>query len=257
MKVAMVHGRLRAFTLIEVVLAITISVGILVVAIYFYHQSANLRTQLIEETDKLTTVRLLMQRIANDLRAVEGSGSYSFIGTSNTLSFVTAEHRLTGRWNSAPGNRWQVGLYQVAYQLNESMEGTNVVVGGFVRDERPIDAAPAAALGTKDESTNRIETLSVEAPATNSTTITTNILQQPITEIVQALQFEYWDGAGWTNLWQSFTPPIGVRVMLATEPLSAEGAPEEAHHFRRTIYIPTAAKKAVATNELSDVTLAL
>lgn len=54
------RGQARAaFTLIEVILAIVISLGMLVVVLFFYQQTANFRAQLVEETERLTAVRLI------------------------------------------------------------------------------------------------------------------------------------------------------------------------------------------------------
>ena len=52
--------RARAFTLVEVILAISIAIGILVVALYFYSQATNLRAQLLEEADRISSIRLVM-----------------------------------------------------------------------------------------------------------------------------------------------------------------------------------------------------
>src|SRR5690242_975787 len=83
----------RAFTLVEVVLAIVIALGILVVLLFFYQQATNLRTQAIEQTERISAVRLLMDRITSELRtAVAGSmvGS-TLVGTSNSIQFVRAD----------------------------------------------------------------------------------------------------------------------------------------------------------------------
>ena len=49
----------KAFTLIEVILAVVIAGGLLVVAISYYQRAADLRGQLLAESEKLTTIRLV------------------------------------------------------------------------------------------------------------------------------------------------------------------------------------------------------
>ena len=53
----------HAFTLIEVVLAISIAIGIMLVLLFFYNQAATLRVQLVQQAERLSTIRLLMDRI--------------------------------------------------------------------------------------------------------------------------------------------------------------------------------------------------
>jgi type II secretory pathway pseudopilin PulG len=243
-----------AFTLIEVVLAISISVVILVVAIYFYHQTSNFRTQLIQETERLATIRLLLQKMTTDFRAIDGSGSYSFIGTSNSVSFVIAENRLMGRWSApaAQAGTWPVGLFQVVYQVNQAQEGANVVATGLVRDERAVDAAPVTA-AVVEPFTNSVTdtTATLEQPQTNSLDSATNILQQPITQLIEALAFEYWDGTQWTNVWQDFTPPSGIRISLSAAPFTENSsAPAGVDTFRRTVFLPSGGIKASRTNSI-------
>ena len=66
------RGRL-GFTLLEIALAVTIAIGIMVVALFFYEQSARLRKDALEEMDRITAVRLVMDRLSSELRcAVPG-----------------------------------------------------------------------------------------------------------------------------------------------------------------------------------------
>lgn len=250
----------RGFSLIEVILAISISVVILVVAIYFYHQTSNLRRQLIEETDKLTTIRLLFQKIGSDLRALEGSGAYSFIGNSNSVSFVINENRLLGRWTAPPnGASWPAGLYQVTYQMNEGIEGTNVVMMGLVRDERAVDGPMPSLPPAEEGSETNIVTGLSEFADTNLFAASTNELQSPITQLVRRLEFQYWTGSEWTNLWNDFTPPMGVQILLSADPApdsleapeGQEGANNMTGVFRRTLYIPIGGQRKTSTNALS------
>ena len=85
-------GRGRGFTLIEVILAISIATGLLIVALTFYRQVADLRGLILKESERLATVRLIMDRLASDLRTarIGAVAGQEFRGGSSTLSFVSA-----------------------------------------------------------------------------------------------------------------------------------------------------------------------
>ncbi|HAM72285.1 MAG TPA: hypothetical protein DCM86_11635, partial [Verrucomicrobiales bacterium] len=138
--------RRAAFTLLEVVLAIVIAIGILVVALYFYQQSTRLRGQLIEESDRLATVRLLIDRMTQDLRSAFPDTLLSFSGDASSMTFVhtglpsTAALGLVGDPRQAPR---QTDLWVVRYGVTLGRDGTNQVVSGLTRVEEPrLDAHP-------------------------------------------------------------------------------------------------------------------
>src|SRR2546421_5016576 len=89
------YRRLRsaaAFTLLEVILAVIIAVGMLLVVLYFYQQAADLRTQLLDQTDRLSVARLLMDRITSELRTTRRHSYFqgAFIGESDFIQFIKA-----------------------------------------------------------------------------------------------------------------------------------------------------------------------
>ena len=83
------------FTLIEVILALSIAIGILVVALYFYSQTANLRGQLLDESDRLADLRLVMDRLTGELRSALEIPRQRFSGEGTSLSFVTVAAPIT------------------------------------------------------------------------------------------------------------------------------------------------------------------
>ena len=133
------------FTLLEVVLAITIAIGLLLVAMTFYQQSTSLRGQLMEEAERLSAVRQVMDRLAADLRVAPAHDRVGFTGDSNSLRFATTALPL------ASGGM-QTDLRRVAYRAIYAGEGTNLSVSGLVRTEEPavdfITSALAPALAT-------------------------------------------------------------------------------------------------------------
>ena len=91
------RGRL-GFTLLEVVLAVTIAIGIMVVALYFYEQSTRLRKDALEEMDRITAVRLVMDRLSSELRcAVPGSDLLAGVkGSASSIEFIRLEPPVRG-----------------------------------------------------------------------------------------------------------------------------------------------------------------
>src|SRR5258708_2784802 len=79
-----------AFTLIEVLLAIFIASGILVVLLYFYQQATHLRAQAIQETERIAAAGLIMDKITSELRTTPAETAFGrgFAGGSNTIQFV-------------------------------------------------------------------------------------------------------------------------------------------------------------------------
>jgi type II secretory pathway pseudopilin PulG len=70
----------RAFTLVEVILAISIAIGILVVALFFHSQASHLRAQLLDESDRIAAIRLVMERLTAELRSAFEQPQYGFTG---------------------------------------------------------------------------------------------------------------------------------------------------------------------------------
>lgn len=91
------RGRL-GFTLLEIALAVTIAIGIMVVALFFYEQSARLRKDALEEMDRITAVRLVMDRLSSELRcAVPGSDLLDGVkGSASSIEFIRLDPPVRG-----------------------------------------------------------------------------------------------------------------------------------------------------------------
>ena len=233
----MFNRRGAAFTLLEVILAISIAVGLLIVALVFYRQATSLRTQLLEESERLAAVRQLMDRVSADLRAAPVHDHAGFTGTAMSLRFVMASLPVQP---SAPDS----DLKLVSYGIATAGEGTNLVVSGLTRVEQTlVDLLPSAlspALATVAGDTN--------APVTQ--------LTEPLTEVVHFLRFRFWDGSAWRESWSSVAPPPGVEVSLGFEPLPSDATPDKYPFevFRRLIFLPGGVPSpGAATNILTQV----
>jgi type II secretory pathway pseudopilin PulG len=224
--------RPSGFTLVEVVLAIGLAVGILVVALHFYQRSAHLRSQLIEESDRLSAMRLLMDRITSDLRTFQPQRQAYFSGDASTLHLVTTTlpaALIRRAWTVSGSPVADSDLKRIVYGTTHSLAGTNSVVTGVFRSEEPF----------VDFRSSRASTvLSSLSPDSGSPT---NRVVEPLTDQIHFVRFSYWNGATWTSEWNGQNPPSGVAVSLGFEAMTEalDETEYEGELFRRVIPIPT------------------
>jgi type II secretory pathway pseudopilin PulG len=246
--------RSSAFTLVEMILAIVIALGILVVLLFFYQQSTNLRTQILEQTERIAAVRLIMDRITGELRAMQAAPDSlpGFIGSSNSIQFVRADVPSFSSWTGGALGRSAfpvTDLKLVRYRL-ESVDLTNVA--GLVRSEEPLVKGmfdPGAEEETR-EGPDEVAT-STNAVQTADSTRTSSA---PVIEQIRFVQFRYWGGTNWTDAWSGAGFPTAVEVTLGAEvaPEIVEEEPEDQPEvFRRVIYVA-----GVAASPIEPVSVA-
>lgn len=236
-----------AFTLIEILLAISIATGLLVVALMFYRQATELRGQILKESERLATVRMVMDRVVGDLqqaRAGSGAGQV-FQGDATSLSFMTATLPIP---SAGPGAGTIVGgadLVRISLSAVTALSGTNTAVIGFLRQEQsPESTASTESTGPDPRQLIRRPDLSFEL---------TNRIAEPTTEWIRFVRFRYWNGTGWQTGWTNTTPPSGVEVVLGTDPQpdDADGSGDDYPYeqFRRVVYVPVGMSQAPAPAE--------
>ena len=218
-------NKVKAFTLLEVVLAIGIAVGMLVVVLFFYQQTADLRAQLLQRTEQLSTARLLMDRITAELRTTRRHEYFqgAFIGESDFLQFIKTDIPSRVAWRSGALGRAatvETDLKLVRYSLNSS-GGTNIL--GLARSEESL-----------------LEARSLRAASDLATSQSVSNSLPLLTEDIHFLRFRYWDGKSWQDSWRSSELPQGVEVSLGMEAFPPEAQPSEYPYevFRRVIYLP-------------------
>jgi type II secretory pathway pseudopilin PulG len=234
-----------AFTLVEVVLAILIISGIMTVLLFFYQRAAQARQAALEETEFLSTSRMLLEQITMELRTARAMED-QFVGlegSSNSISFVCTTIPQTARWivssNEAVILPPASDLKRVTYRL---LTGTNTFEPKGVDREEELLLGAAFTAGTNaTEFVNAGETNLVAESETNLYT-TNQILRAkpPLTERVQFLQFRYWAGTNWIDSWSGLDLPTGVEVTVGRDPMPAD-APAEGYPFelfRRVIFLP-------------------
>jgi type II secretory pathway pseudopilin PulG len=221
-----------AFTLLEVILAVVIAVGLLMVAISFYQQSARLRGEMLRESERLTAVRLVMDRMSTDLRTAVAEPREGFTGSAGSMRFA---HSDVG------------GLMVVSYEGAFEGIDTNAVMIGINRIERLlVESAPiGSATGTN----------AVPFSFTGDDLFGTNNLAaaapEPTTRAIKHARFRFYDGRQWLESWSAVNLPMGVEISLgleapAMEDLLTTNAPTT-EVFKRVVFLP--AGRMASTNE--------
>lgn len=238
--------RPRGFTLLEVILAIAIAGGILFVALVFYNQATRLRAALLDESERITSARLLMDRVQSELHCVfrgqlPGGG---FSGGSNYIEFVTTKLPPPNAWSSgdaALAPAFESGLRLVRYQLQGS-NWTNATglqrvetmwpkpSSGWTTATSELVAEAADSSGLRD---------AVSADEHSAAPVPSQGMDVPH---LQFARFRYWNGASWFGAWTGPGLPDGVEVTFGGAPVPVDAAPEEYPDeiFQRVIAIPGA-----------------
>lgn len=222
-----------AFTLIEVVLAISIALGILLGALVYYSQAADLRTQLLRETERIATIRLLFERMTSELRCarVDFGKGVGLQGDAQSLSFWCAGLPSADAWQVSDvsrGSPVEADLRRITYRVTTGLEETNTVITGFTREEVPL-AAPRQKEEILADMFDALLWGEEELPS-----------EEPLTDLIHFVRLRYWDGSAWQESWDKAELPRGVEIALGSEPLPEDVTPDEYPYelFRRVIYLP-------------------
>jgi type II secretory pathway component PulJ len=230
-------GAARGFTLVEVILAIGLATAMLLVALVFYHQAAEMRENLMRESEAFTGMRLTLDRLAADLRAAQPTVNSNnlFMGDSSSMQFVKESLGVP----TAAGDTNAVeapDLMKVTFTALVNTNGTNSALIGLDRNEESLysfDITNALPV-----STNQL-TLSTNDPSL-MVPDQTNVVVEPFADMVRFVRFRYWDGSAWQASWTNAAPPPGVEIVLAATTLPDDAAPDALppDAFRRVIYLP-------------------
>ena len=213
----------RAFTLLEVIITISLATALIGAAIGFYQYAGSIRNTAVQEVEAVSARRQIMDRLTADLRgavALPLSGP-SMQGTSDRIVFLTATLPGKAAWAIRNATEDPIppeqDLRQVTYGLQtwEDEQGA-IHVSGFETQTQKLILAPIVEEGEQ---------------------ITTTLLSPQYLFV----RFQYWDGSQWLPEWvDQPTLPLAIDVSLGIEPL-AEGTdpldyPEPV--VRRVIYLP-------------------
>ena len=214
---------IAAFTLIEVLLAVGITAGLLLVVLYFHHQTAALRVGLLEESARLTAARQLMGRLSREL-ACMAPAEGAFRGDSRSIEF--SWHRQP----SSSGDPSGIGLEKVTRLRYESrVDEESRMTSALSR--RATDSEIAAPSDVEAESGSVYALLDSMSESANTPAGAVTY------GAIRFARFRFWDGTEWAEAWEASDPPHGVEVILgfypADEDVTSEDYPDEM--FRRLI----------------------
>ena len=224
------RAKLAAFALVEVILAIGIATGLLLVALVFYHQAADLRSQILKESEGYSEMRLTLDRLAGDLRTAQphASAGGEFVGDSTSLRFTRAALSAPVLDVSLAGRGLKTDLARISLFTMMETNGDKLMITGLNRLEEPFPAGISSPTDTG----------SIYSDA--SSLADTNYVAETLMDSVRFVRFRYWNGAAWQAAWSNSVPPPGVEIVLADEPLPPEAAPEDypPNPFRRVVALP-------------------
>jgi type II secretory pathway component PulJ len=217
----------RAFTLIEILLAVVLVVALMGTLLAFYRSSLEARADISRRMELLAAERILMDRLTNELRTAL---VYPFIqtgldGSNDRMTFITATLPGPAVWTvrkiTEDPPPAESDLQLVGYRLRVvEFEPGAFRAEGLERTCQKIIAVQTAEEGKE---------ISVAL----------------LTSRIRFLNLRYWDGADWVTSWGGGLPKA-VEVTLGEEPLPEGLLPEEYPYatFRRVIYVPGASAGA-------------
>ncbi|HJN82128.1 MAG: type II secretion system protein [Verrucomicrobiota bacterium] len=259
-----------AFTVLEVMLAIVIATGLLATAMYYYQQAARFRNDLLEESERIGSARLILDRLSTELRCslhhpVRGTGVK---GGTDWIEFLKSSVPSLASWRvqteGNPPPYPETGYRLVRYELVKKpvLEGpldntanqqmvermaTQTVGGSGESDQMLVTLMQGDAI-------NRTERRLLTAKLSTNTVVAVRIDPVRITDQLKYLKFRYLNNGAWVDSWSGPRPPLGVEVSLGIDPMSATNLLEEYtnHVFRRIIRIPALATPP-ATASINEV----
>ncbi len=230
------RGVRHAFTLIEVILAISLSVLLIGTALWFHKYAADVRNAVSLESSDIAARRQIMDRITSDLRgtiALPGQAG-ALDGSTDRISFITAalpgksvwvEQKLTETPPPA-----EQDLRQVSYGLAifEDTQGARFIAG--------IDGSVQKILSPKV-----LEEGSSDAAVASGST-SAQVSSSLLSSKYQFMRFQFWDGTAWQIEWKEKpTPPVAVEVVIGVQPLEEGQDPLAYSHeiIRRVVFLPS------------------
>jgi len=201
-------------TLLEVVISISLITMLVGALLAFYFESLGVRAQAVQMADRMEIARLVLDRLANELRGCLGVQQFGFPvqqrlkGERRAIQFLTATlpdkelYQFFGEFDQLPPG--QHDLREVGYQLWVDPENTTdegePIVGGIVRSEK--------------KTLNQL-VVDEQNPEQLRYDLWSNELRY--------VEFRYFDGVEWTTKWdlQDGNPlPQLIQITVGFEPLT-------------------------------------
>jgi len=229
-RVLRIASRARAFTLIEIVLAIGISIALAAAVLGFYQQVSAVRADFdgqLREVQVAAAHRAVMDRMTEELRsAVAYPSVMGLHGGQTELRWVVAAVPGPAAWavrkiTDEPVPPEQ-DLRMVGFRIRQyENDAGDWIVEGLERLEQRLLTARVTEEGEQIRST-------LMAPQ------------------FKFLALRYWDAGGgqWVTSWSSGGLPAAVEISLGREPLPENTVPEEYPYptVRRVVCVPGASR---------------
>ena len=260
------HRLVDAFTILEVMLAIVITTGLLATAMYYYQQAARFRNDLLEETERISSARLILDRLSAELRCSlhHPARRIGVKGGSDWIEFLKTSVPSRASWRiqteSTPPSYPETGYRLVRYELLKKpiLEGpldneANQQMVEHMTSQSGVEpgvTGEVLASLMQGDAINRTEQRLLTAKASTNNVVEVRINPVRITDRLKYLKFRYLNGGAWMDAWPGPQLPLGVEVSLGIEPMSATNLLEEYtnHVFRRVVPIPSSAALRAAAN---------
>lgn len=264
--IAKQHRFAAAFTILEVMLAIVIATGLLATAMYYYQQAARFRNDLLEETERIGSARLILDRLSTELRCslYHPARSVGVKGGADWIEFLKSSVPSQASWRvqteSEPPAYPETGYRLIRYELlkkpllNGSLdnEANQQMVGQMTSQTVRRSGDTNDVLGSlmQGDAINRVERRLLTAKVSTNDIVVVRIDPVRITDQLKYLKFRYLNGSAWVDTWPGPQLPLGVEVSLGIAPMSATNLLEEYtnHVFRRVVPIPSSAVLRAAPN---------
>jgi len=217
----------RGLTLLEVTLAVSLTVGLMGVALAFYQYVVDVREDFSSQlgTVQITNARRrVMDRMTDELRNAVTNPflQMGLSGQATELRLITTVLPSTSVWSTrnitdepvAPEQDLRIVGYRLRYGENEDGEE---IIEGLERTEQRIITAQVAEEGEE-------------------------IRGALIGPEFLFVGLAYWDNeAGeWLDTWEGGDLPLAVEIRLGTEPLPEDMEPVDYPYptYRRVVYVP-------------------
>ena len=263
--------RRTAFTLLEVLFAVVIAAGLLATAMYFYHKSTRFRSDLILETERIASARLILNRMSTELRSTlhHPVRNIGFKGGSNWVEFLKTEIPSEASWAMSTENSSSSAYPEAGYRLiRYELAMKNVIDTGLdntanremienLNLDNNSDVAPGGDFPSlkQGDAIDRTERRLLTAKASTNSLAAVRIEPVRITDQLKYMQLRYLNNGNWAENWGGPNPPTGIEISLGIDPLSVTNLLEEYtnHVYRRIVRIPTSIASITPPNETNLV----
>jgi type II secretory pathway component PulJ len=228
-----------AFTLIEVVLAISMILALVLTLFAFYRDAMDIRRSVTDEADLLAAERNFMDGLTNELRtALAYPGlNIGMRGSNGQINFISSAVPGKAVWSAqdpmGPPPTPEQDLQLLTYRLRVDANTDPVTILGLERLCQKTLSPLTSGAGQQ---------------------------VRLVSSRIQFLNFRYFDGTAWQDSWSpgqapaaadpnsgpASPLPMGVEIILGTEPIPDEMDLEQYllnyPTLRREVFVPAGAK---------------